>query len=164
MAPPPATVPLSHTVDGLRFLPSLNAAMHREDWPAARMLRVKEVTESLGILAASGCPVQIGAVDITAFYKNFGRQVAEYHRNGAMTADGVLIDERCCFGSAADATKCCRISDYIVWRARKALHEVDARYPTRDPRVQEWVSQRRRAGIAAGATEDELRDRWTALF
>ena len=162
--PPPGTVPLGYTADGMRFLPSLNAAMDRDDWPTARMLRVREVTESIGILAASECPVAVGAVDITAFYKSFGRQVAEHYRNGAMTADGVLIDERCCFGSAADATKCCRVSDYIVWRARRALREVDARYPTRDPRVHAWVSRRRQAGLAAGATAEEIRDRWTALF
>ena len=162
--PPPGTVPLGCTADGLRFLPSLNAAMERDNWPEARMLRIREVTEAAGILSASGCPVELGAVDITAFYKNFGRQAAEHHRNGAITADGVIIDERCCFGSAADATKCCRVSDYIVWRARKALHAVDAEYPTQDPRVQAWLSQRRQAGLRAGASADELRERWLALF
>ena len=162
--PPPGTVPLGYSEDGLRFLPSLNAAMERDEWPAARMLRVKEVTESIGILSASACPVQVGAVDIIAFYKNFGRQIAEHHRNGSMTADGVIIDGRCCFGSAADATKCCRISDYIVWRARKALREVDEKYPTRDPRVLAWLSQRRQAGMEAGASAAELSDQWTALF
>ena len=162
--PPPGTVPLGYSADGLRFLPSLNAAMEREDWPVARMLRVKEVTESIGILSASACPVKVGAVDITAFYKNFGRQLAEHYRNGSMTADGVIVDERCCFGSAADATKCCRISDYIVWRARKALRAVDERYPTRDPRVLAWLSQRRQAGVAAGASAEELRDQWLAMF
>ena len=162
--PPPATVPLEFDEDGERFLPSLNAAMERDNWPNSRMLRVREVTESAGILASSGCAVRLGAVDIAAFYKNFGRQSAEHHRNGAMTADGVLVDERCCFGSAADATKCCRISNYIVWRARRAMRAVDVAHPSRDARVLAWLRERRVVAEAAGASRDEIEEQWLALF
>ena len=55
---------------------------------------------------SSSAPVKAAALDAVAYYKQFGRQMRELHRNCAVTAEGFVVDERCCFGSAADATKC----------------------------------------------------------
>ena len=161
--PPPATVGLGVDSVANAFVPSLNAAMERQQWPEARMIRVRELAEAAAVLATSGVPVKLAAIDIKAFYKNFGRQVAEHHRNGSLTQDGVIIDERCCFGSAADATKCCRISNYIVWRARRKIAEVDARYPSQDPRVIAWQLRRRELGAQEGASPGEIDERWASM-
>ena len=142
---------------------SLNASMAREEWPPATLMRIAEMAESAAILEASGCPAKCGAIDGTAYYKQFGRQGLEHHRNGAFTAAGVLIDERCCFGSAADAVKCCRASNLIVWLARRRMRAVDAAFPPTDARVLAWQARRRAAAEAAGAPEEEVVSRWTCL-
>lgn len=65
-------------------VPSLNEAMDRDKWPPGHMLRVRELADAAGILLNSGAPVRVGAVDVVAYYKQFGRQLAELHRNGAL--------------------------------------------------------------------------------
>ena len=80
-----------------------------------------------------------------------------------MALDGFQLDERCCFGSAADASKCSRASNYLAWQTLRALREVDAQYPSRDAGVLAWQQRRRAAGLAAGASPAVLDERWTAL-
>jgi hypothetical protein len=41
--------------------------------------------------------VKAAATDAVAYYKQFGRQAREFHRNCAVIADGFVVDERCCF-------------------------------------------------------------------
>ena len=43
------------------------------------------------------------------------------------------------------------------------MADIDASYPPRDPLVLEWLAARRSAGLAAGASEAELAERWTCL-
>jgi hypothetical protein len=143
--------------------PSLNGSMDRASWPDARMIRVREVAEAAAILQASGAPVAVGVLDVVAYYKQFGRQRAEHWRNGMLVESGFVVDERCCFGSAADAAKCCRVSNVIVHQVRAAMRRVDEAYPPRDPRVLAWLQQRRRIGAAAGAGEEETADRFACL-
>ena len=76
--------------------------------------RAREVAEAAAILQTSGAPVTVSVLDCRAYYKRFGRQLAELWRNGAVSAGGYTVDGRCCFGSAADATKCTRFSNVIV--------------------------------------------------
>ena len=83
---------------------------------------------------------------------------------GSVTVDGVIIDDRCCFGSAADATKCCRVSNMIVHYARKAMQEFDDAHPSRVESVLEYQRRRRALGVAAGCDEDEIKARWSCLF
>ena len=149
-------------LDG-RHVQSLNASMDRGEWPAAKLMRVQQMAEAAAILQASGAPVRMGVLDIVAYYKQFGRQLGELYRNGAFTVDGFVIDERCCFGSAADAAKCARISNFLVFHARRAMQAVDAAYPSRDERVIAWLRQRAIAADAAGATSEERAERWTCL-
>jgi hypothetical protein len=105
----------------------------------------------------------MGVLDIVAYYKQFGRQLDELYRNGAFTVDGFVVDERCCFGSAADAAKCARISNFLVFHARRAMQAVDAAYPSRDKRVLAWLRRRAAAADAAGVSSAERAERWTCL-
>jgi hypothetical protein len=142
---------------------SLNGSMNRASWPDARMIRVREVAEAAAVLRASGAPVLIGVLDVVAYYKQFGRQRAEHWRNGMLMGDGFVVDERCCFGSAADAAKCCRISNVIVHHVRAAMRRVDEAHPPRDQRVIDWLEQRRRLGADAGADAAEIAERYACL-
>ena len=163
--PPPDSVCTDGSLrasDG-RSVKSLNDAMDRGAWPAAKLMRVQQMAEAAAILQSSGAPVRMGVLDIVAYYKQFGRQLAELHRNGVMTEEGVMIDERCCFGSAADAAKCSRISNFLVFHARRAMQAVDAAYPPQDPRVLDWLQRRRAAGQAAGASESEIQETFACL-
>ena len=146
--------------DAWTDLRSLNDAMDRSTWPQGKMIRVQQLAESAAILQQAGVPVRAGVLDVKAYYKQFARQRSEWYRNGAITDRGYMVDERCCFGSAADAVKCCRISSFIVHHARRAMAEVDARYPTRDPRVLAWLEKRRAAAAAAGGDEAD----YTTLY
>jgi len=156
--PPPGGV----TADGT-FLQSLNATMDRSGWPEGKLLRVREMAEAAAILQSAGVPVRAGVLDVVAYYKQFGRQLAELHRNGALTEHGVMIEDRCCFGSAADASKCCRASNFLVFHGRRAMQAVDDAYPPRDPAVLEWLAEREALGVTLGCSEDELREVWTCL-
>jgi hypothetical protein len=146
------------------LLRSLNESMDRSGWPEARLPRVHEVAEAAAILQSSGAPVKAAALDAVAYYKQFGRQAREFHRNCAVTADGFIVDERCCFGSAADATKCARVSNLLVYRARKALRAFDRAHPTRDQGVLAWLESRARRAEELGHSDDEIAERWATLF
>eukprot|EP00900_Chrysochromulina_parva_P015108 jgi/Chrpa1/23599/Chrysochromulina_OHIO_Genome00026630-RA len=137
--------------------------MDRSSWPEARLPRVHQVAEAAAVLQTAGARVTAAAVDVVAYYKQFGRQSREWHRNCAVTKDGFIVDERCCFGSAADATKCARASSLLVHRARRALQRFDAAHPSRDPTVVEWLRQRRAAGEALGCSDVEVNERWACL-
>ena len=91
------------------------------------------------------------------------RRPHAWHRNCAVTRDGFIVDERCCFGSAADATKCARASSLLVHRARLALQRFDAAHPPRDPKVAQWLRERRAAGEALGCSDVEIVERWACL-
>ena len=163
--PPPNSVSVDGTFSFAEgtYVQSLNASMDRGDWPANRLMRVQQMAEAGAILQSSGAQVRIGVLDIVAYYKQFGRQLGELYRNGAFSEGGVVIDERCCFGSAADASKCSRISNFLVFHARRAMQAVDTMYPSRDPKVLAWLAARREAGRAAGACESDIDELWACL-
>ena len=143
--------------------PSLNGSMDRSRWPAATLPRVRQMAEATAILQTSGAPVRMSVFDCKAFYKVMGRQLAEIWRNGAACEGGYIVDLRCCFGSAADAAKCARISNFLIHHLRQELQRLDAKYPTRDPVVLEWLAKRRAAGEAAGASEAEMTECYTCM-
>jgi hypothetical protein len=147
--PPPGALPAG----GGEFIISHNAAMDRGEWPAARMVSARDLSSSAAIMQSSGAPVELWSVDCDSFYRIMGRQRADIWRNVMALAGRFQVDERCCFGSAADAAKCVRVSNFLVHHARLAIDEVDARYPTRDPRILEWA-RRRRSEVGEG--EDSL--------
>ena len=142
---------------------SLNGSMKREDWPANRLMRIYEFSEGVAILGTSGARVEVWGLDVRAYYRAFGRQSGEIWRTAFVDPSGFTLDERCCFGSAADACKCARVSNYLAWQTMKALRAVDEQYPSREPHVLAWQEERRRQGRAAGASEEEIEMRWAAL-
>ena len=77
-------------------------------------------------------------------------------------AELFMADFRACFGSAADATKCCRFSNFLVFKVRQALEEVDRLYPTRSVPVMAWQRLRRAAAAASGASSAEA-ELWACL-
>lgn len=146
--PPPGTLD-----DGSGgYVSSLNDSMDRRRWPPCRLMRVSEFAESAAVMRATGAPVALWGLDCAAFYRTMGRQRAQIWRNAMAVNGGFQVDERCCFGSAADAVKCSRVSNFLAFHLRKALDDVDQRYPSRDPRVLRWLE--RRAAAAAEAAAD----------
>ena len=164
------TSDLSWPPDGLvpdgngSFVRSLNSSMAREAWPANRLPKASDIAEAAAILQSSGVPVKAWGFDCKAYYRNHGRQLSELWKNVVAWSDGFFVDERCCFGSAADAVKCARISNFIAWRLRKALAAVDAAHPPRLASVLEWQAERRAAACKLGVTATEAAERFTALF
>ena len=130
---------------GGEFVQSHNASMDRSGWPPTRMLRVREFAEAAAVMQLSGAPVAMWSADCDSFYRVMGRQRAEIWRNVIATAKGMQVDERCCFGSAADAVKCVRVSNFLIHHARRAMQEVDTLYPPRDERILRWQQRRRAA-------------------
>ena len=142
---------------------SLNGAMRREEWPHNRLMRIYEISAGAAILDTSGARVELWGLDVRAYYRAFGRQSSELWRTAFVDASGFTLDERCCFGSAADACKCARVSNYLAWQTLRALRAVDAAFPSREPHVLAWQAERRRMGRAAGASEEEIESHWAAL-
>ena len=126
-----------------RPVDAVNYAMDRSKWPANRLVRVREVAEACGIMRGDGSR-GLGAwsIDCEAFYRAVGRQRSELWRNGVWCIDGVSLDKRCCFGDASAATKCARISNYLVFQMRRALAAFDMQHPTRDVGWLEWQAAR----------------------
>jgi hypothetical protein len=147
--PPPNSLPSG----GGSFVVSHNAAIDRSSWPAARMVSARDLSNSAAIMMQSGAPVHLWSVDCDSFYRIMGRQGADVWRNVVALGDRFQVDERCCFGSAADAAKCVRVSNFLVHHAREAIRAVDARYPSRDRRVLDWAASRRQM---AGDGQDGL--------
>ena len=137
------------------FVESVNGAMCRDEWPANRLVRVSQLGEAIAILQSSGAPVKAWSADCRSYYRVFGRARGEGWRNCMALAESFMADFRACFGSAADATKCCRFSNFLVFRVRLALREADRRYPTRSACVRKWQEDRRAAALQAGASPDE---------
>ena len=157
--PPPGRLP-----DGEGgHIQSSNAAMDRSSWPDGRMLKVAQYAESVAVLRTCDAPVRVWSADCEAFYRVMGRRPEEMWRNAMAVSDGFQLDERCCFGSAADATKCVRVSNFLAWEARAAMQRVDELHPPRDERVLEWLTERRGAAAAAGVTGTPEEARYTAL-
>ena len=152
--PPPGSLPAS----GGEFVCAHNDAMERSWWPQNRMIHVKDVAESAAIMQTAGAPVKLFSVDCEAFYRKMGRQTSQWWRNAMVVPGGFQIDKRCCFGSAADAAKCARVSNFLAAETRKAFRAIDSQYPTRDARILAWQEARRRAraGASDEATCDDL--------
>ena len=109
--------------------------------------------------------VRAWGLDGRAFYRAVGRQRRELWRNAIMLPDGAQLDERCCFGDAAAATKCARISNFLVFHMRRELARIDSLYPTRDPAWLTWLAARRAAAQAAGLPEEQFAVlHWVAMY
>jgi hypothetical protein len=152
---------------------SVNGAMDRSGWPANRLVRVSEYAEAVAVLQGQvepgGRRVRAWGLDCEAFYRAVGRQRRELWRNGVCLPDGVQMDERCCFGDASAATKCSRMSNFLVFQIRRALRQVDELYPTRDPAWLDWQAARRAVAVQRGAqSSDEIADytslHWCAMY
>ena len=146
------------------FVDSVNSAMRRHEWPSNRLPRASEVAEAAAILQASGEACKAWGFDCKAYYRRHGRQRSQLWRNAVAWIDGFQVDERCCFGSAADAVKCSRLSNFIAWRVRRALRAVDESFPPQSESVLNWLAERRAAAAAAGANAEEEAESFTSLF
>ena len=108
--------------DGIgSYVLSVNDSMQRSRWPTTRLVRVAEYAESLGVLHASGAQVAAWSIDCEAFYRVQGRRRTEIWRNCMACEEGFQLDERCCFGSAVDAVKCIRVSNFLLFNAMGLL-------------------------------------------
>ena len=136
--PHPGTIP-----DGSGgFVPSINGSMDRSSWPEGKLVLALEVAEAAAILQASGAPVKVWSLDATAYYRTIGRLRREVWRNAVARAETLDLDHRCCFGSAADAVKCSRISNLIAKVVREAIECFDEEHPPTDARILEWRAVR----------------------
>jgi len=150
---------------------SVNGAMRRNEWPANPLLRIAQFAEAAAILQGQGQSripkrrVRLWALDCEAFYRQVGRQRAELWHNAIFLPDGVQLDMRECFGDASAATKCARISNFIVFHVRARLAEFDRQHPTREAEWVQWQRERRGAALRAGVVDErEVAERFTALF
>ena len=142
---------------------SINGSMARERWPRNSLPRAAMTGEAAAILQTSGAPVKLWGLDGEAYYRRFGRQRSELWRNAIAMLEGFQLDERCCFGSAADATKCSRASNLVAHAVRRALQQFDAEHPSRDASVIAWQHAREQLAHAGGFDAAETRLRFTAL-
>ena len=139
--PPPGVLPAG----GGEFVQSHNASMDRGKWAPNRLISVRQYAEAVAIMRTAGAPMKLWSLDCDSFYRKMGRQLSEIWRNAMAVPSGFQLDRRCCFGSAADAAKCARVSNVLAFEARKAMAAVDRLYPTRDATILQWQQARREA-------------------
>ena len=154
----------SMRAEGGGWVDSVNGAMDRSGWPPNRLLRVGEFAEAMAMFqgAQRQRRARMWSIDCEAFYRAVGRQRSELWRNGILLPDGVMLDERCCFGDASAAVKCARISNLIVYRMRAVIAAFDAEFPTRDEEWVRWQAERREAALACGVSEASA-EAWASL-
>ena len=145
------------------WVDSVNGSMDRGKWPANTLPRAAKTGEAAAVLKSSGAPVKGWGLDGQAYYRAFGRQRAEIWRNACVMMEGFQLDERCCFGSAADATKCARASNLIAHAVKRALREFDAEHPSRDSAVLAWLAEREQAAAESECSAAEREELYTAL-
>lgn len=144
---------------------SVNDGMDRSDWPANPLVRVRDFAEAAAVMGGgvgddAVRSVKLWGLDCEAFYRAVGRQRREIWRNGVFLPDGVMLDERCCFGDASAATKCARISNFLVFHIRRALDAVDEMYPMAEGEWLQWQQLRSEAGLA----DVHSRPHWAAMY
>ena len=139
---------------------AVNSSMDRSQWPPNPLLRVRQYAAAAAVLAGGPARrrVKLWSLDCEAFYRLVGRRRSEMWRNAVFTLEGgVQVDRRCCFGDAAAATKCARISNYLVAQISRELARFDAAHPTQDVGWQHWQEQR-----AASGLQGDLH--WVAMY
>jgi len=145
------------------FVASVNASMQRSLWPRNALPRAAQTGEAAAILRSSGAPVKLWGLDGEAYYRSFGRQTSEIWRNALVMMEGFQLDERSCFGSAADATKCSRASNLLAWLVKRDIAAFDSNHPTRDTAVLDWLESRRALAASSGCSELETQQRFLSL-
>lgn len=160
------TVDLSWPQPGMMTgVTSVNDASNRGAWPAARMMRLAEMSEAMGILASSGLAVQAWLMDADAFYRRYARRREQWHRQMTVSPEGKwVLDKRPSFGGAAVADKLgIRASHLNAHHIARRLREFDKSHPPVDAAVLRWQEARRGAAAAAGEAPDRV-ELWAALF
>jgi hypothetical protein len=143
--PPPGALPSEYGC-----VESFNDSMDTAGWPANKLMRVSQVAEAAAILRLHGGPVSLWGLDGKSYYRVIGRQRSQHWRNAMAVDGGFQVDERCCFGSKADAVKCSRVSNFLAFNIQRELDAFDAAHPPVDPAVIGWLDRRRLAAEAAG--------------
>jgi len=145
------------------------------------MVRLREIAEAAGIMAASGVPVRVWVMDAVSYYSKYGRRAHQLGRQMMASTKGRwMLDRRPQFGGAAVADKLgIRAANLNAHHIRRRLREFDEAHPPTDARLLRYLEQRRQAARAAVSAareaegwpaacvdtvlEDELDARWTAL-
>ncbi|KAL3914900.1 MAG: hypothetical protein SGPRY_007458 [Prymnesium sp.] len=100
---------------------------------------------------ASQRRVKLWSLDCEAFYRVVGRRADQLWRNAAFTPDGsVVLDSRCCFGDAAAATKCARVSNFLAERVKQAIAQFDSLHTRSRPGLGKVDSGSRGDGVSRG--------------
>jgi hypothetical protein len=160
------TIDLSWPPPGkLKGVTSVNDASDRTQWPAAKMLRVRDLAEAAGVMAASGVPVKMWSLDAVAFYRRYGRRYHQLGRQMMVTVDGRwLLDRRPQFGGAAVADKLgIRAANLNAYAMMKQVHEFDVSHPPTDEALVRWCKLREASAQHAGESIGEVGCRWCSL-
>jgi hypothetical protein len=164
------TIDLSWPQPGMiKGVTSVNDASDRQAWPRGRMVRLCELAEAAGIMAASGVPVKVWVLDAVSFYCKYGRRAHQLGRQMMVSAKGRwVLDRRPQFGGAAVADKLgIRAANLNAHHVRRRLREFDEAHPATDALLLRYLEVRRREAEAAAAAAacglGKVEARWTAL-
>ena len=123
----------------------------------------KIFSRGAAILLTCGLTVKGGKFDLSTFYRMWGKQRAAVHLSGRVLETLFGHDFRVNFGERDAPDHCCRGSDAMAFFMRRELRRLDAEYPSKAPKVLEWLALR--MGLATEA--DDYHDpefRWAMLF
>ena len=156
------TIDLSWPKPGmLTGVTSVNDAADRSGWPTPRMLRLGEIAEAAGVMAASGVRVHVWCIDAVAFYRKYGRRRDQWHRQMMLNARAQwVLDRRPQFGGASVAvTLGIRAANLNAHHVRRRLRDFDHDHPPQDRKLLAWVRSREMLAQDSGGS----RERWVAL-
>jgi hypothetical protein len=115
------------------------------------------------ILLSCGLKVKGGKFDLSKFYRRQGKQMAHVWQSGRVLETLFGHDFRVNFGEADAPDHTCRLTDALTFCVRSELRRLDREYPSKAPRVVEWLA--RRLGLAAAAGEEaDVEFRWALMF
>lgn len=113
------------------------------------------------IFLAAGLPVRVAKFDLSKAYKRCGQQAASRWRRTCWSSSGSQSLDRVCFGQRDGPSFFTRHSGFMVFIMCVELDFADVCYPSRCPHVAAFMLERRRAAVAAGASDA---DTWARLY
>ena len=128
-----------------------------------KLVRVWFLARASAILLTAGVGVKLGKFDLSTYFRLHGKQRAHVYQSGRLLETGYGFDWRVNFGERDAPDHTSRASDGLAFFVRTELRRLGAVYPTRCPRIAEWLAMR--MGLAREADDaDDPSFVWACLF
>ena len=128
-----------------------------------KLVRVWQLSRAAAILLTAGVQIKLGKFDLSAYFRMHGKQRLHVYQSGRLLETLFGFDYRVNFGERHAPDHTCRASDALAFFVRVELRRLGKEYPTKCPKIVEWLAMR--LGLAQQAGQEDDPDFvWLCLF